>query len=265
MALYDPAIARLFQILGTASERLTSVQRWGAADDNPQGDHLHAIPILFVCLVGTARVLGGKTGRVDLSAGQALAIAPGVRHTHQPLRAGCVALDLGFIADACDFEIGERERSVWGRMRAEPYRTWCTALVDVRAPERVSLARKILAGVATERIDAMGFPHPAQRTMAQRIWKNDRGLDAAKILAASGLGQRRAHALFKDFFHLTPKQAVLDQRLALAQTYLSDGLSVTAAAERAGFHDRADLTRAWRRRFGTPPSRGQLAGKNTES
>jgi AraC-like DNA-binding protein len=254
MALYDPAIARLFQILGSASGQVTSVQRWGAADDSPLGDHLHAIPILYLCLVGTVRVLGGRAGRVDLLAGQALAIAPGVRHAHQPLRAGCVALDLGFIADACDFEILEPGRCVWGRMRAEPYRAWCTALVDARAQERVGLVRQMLAAIATERIDAMGFPHPAQRAMAQRLWCNERGLDAGRILAASGLGQRRSHALFREFFHQTPKQALLDQRLSLAQTYLGDGLPVAAAAERAGFRDRADLTRAWRRRYGAPPT-----------
>lgn len=89
----------------------------GAADDRPVGDHLHAIPILYFCLVGTERVLGGRSGLVDLSVGQALAIAPGARHAHQPLRTGCVALDLGFLADACDFEIHYPERSVHRKYR----------------------------------------------------------------------------------------------------------------------------------------------------
>ncbi len=256
MALFDPVVASLMARLATAPAALRSVGRWRSADSPDAGDHLHAITAVYLCLAGRARIIGGPRGRVDLGPGDAVVIAPGVRHAHEPLRRGAVIVDLGFIAGCCDFEIGDHTARVWCKVPAEPYATLCDRLLATPAAEaRVGLLRQLLTVLRHERVEAMGFPHPAVRHMAGRLWANTPGLTAAHILAASGLAPRRAHAVFTAHLGLTPKQAILAQRLALAASFLADGATVAAAAQRAGFLRRADLTRAWTRVHGTPPRR----------
>ncbi len=255
MALYDPEIARLVSRI----EQLRSVRSvvfWASGGDSvPRGDHhLHAIPTVFACIDGAARVEGGPRGRIDLQAGEVLVIAPGVRHQVSPLRHGSTAIGLGFLAGVCDFELSDAERNLWCRVPLEPYRSLCYRLVRAEPEQRLALCRRLFAALAGECVEHMGFPHPAQRAMAYRLWSNAPQLDAAAILAASGLKPRRAHALFQGFFHATPKQALLAQRLDLAAWYLDQGLGIGEAGARAGFHRRADFTRAWRNRHGTPPS-----------
>ncbi len=116
--------------------------------------------------------------------------------------------------------------------------------------------RRLVAAVVGGPVHAYA-PHPAVSRMAHRMWSGlHQGVEASVVLAASGLGARQAHRLFTAWFGTTPKRAVLDQRLALARAQLQAGASVTvaAAAAAAGFADRAGLTRAWRRAYGSPPT-----------
>ena len=253
MSLFDPTVATLMGRLALAPELVRKVACWRSVDSTQVGDHLHCIPTVYLCLAGTARVVGGPQGRIDLAAGDALVIAPGVRHAHAPVRRGSVTIDVGFLAQWCDFDLGDHATHVWGRVPQQPYAEVCRRMVVAPADERVQLTRRLFTELKDERIEAMGFPHPGVRPMAYRLWANPPGLTAAHILAVSGLQPRRAHAVFLDFFGTSPKQAILAQRLALAASFLADGASIAAAAERAGFLRRADLTRAWTLAHGTPP------------
>jgi AraC-like DNA-binding protein len=269
MAQFDPALARLMAMLPDCAGRLTAVARWDddGRDDAEPGDrvglHLHAIPTLFVCLRGAARVVGSGRRRIDLGAGEAVVIAPGIRHAHADPRGDSVGLDLGFLAGVCDFDLSDRANRLWCRVPAEPYQGWCDRLLRDDAGGRLRTTRHLLAALAEERVQSMGFPHPAQRAMAERLWSNRAGLDATGILAASGLSPRRAHALFRAFFGTTPKRALIEQRLALARRHLAAGRPVGEAARLVGFRRRADLTRAWRAHHGAPPSaRGDLRAED---
>jgi AraC-like DNA-binding protein len=64
--------------------------------------------------------------------------------------------------------------------------------------------------------------------------------------------------LFRAFFGRGPKQELTASRLQIAAHLLRRGFTVTAAAERCGFADRADLTRTYRRMFGLPPTASAL-------
>ncbi|MBA3684016.1 MAG: helix-turn-helix domain-containing protein [Planctomycetes bacterium] len=256
MALFDPQVAALVARLQALPDRLRGVAFWPSDDGASVAadDQVHAIPTVFACIDGVARILGGPDGRIDLQPGDCLVIAPGVRHRHAPLRRGSVCLDLGFVANVCDFDLGDHALTLWCRIPAEPYRGWCDRLLRADAAPRLALCRRMFAALAGERLEHMAFPHPAQRAMANRLWSNLPGLTADAILAASGLRPRRAHALFVEFFGATPKQALLAQRLGLAAWFLDAGFGIGEAAARAGFRRRADFTRAWTQRHRGPPS-----------
>lgn len=245
--------------IAAMSERLRRVERWNARDCPETGDHLHAIPTLVVCLQGAARVEGGPRGHHDLRAGDALAIPPATRHRHSPLRGNAQILDLGFVADLCDFEIAGDGLRIWGRAPRDPYRGWCDRLLrSASAEERLELARRLCRQLATERLASMRYPHPAIDRMCHVLWRFAPGITAATLIRASGLRASQAHAVFRAFFGESPKQAILGLRLGMARQLLAEGASVTEAAAKAGFRRRADLTRAWRTRFGLAPTRDSV-------
>jgi AraC-like DNA-binding protein len=254
--IHDPALARALARLAGLRSSLTRVERWRARDCPDVGDQVHAIPTLVICLAGALRVEGGPRGRTDLRPGEALVIPPTARHRHCPLRGASQGLDLGFVADLTDFDVVGDGARAWGRAPREPYRTLVERLArSPSAAERVELARRLCGDLAEERLASMRYPHPALSRMLAVLWRFAPGTTAADLLRASRLGASQAHARFRAFFGESPKQAILTLRLGMARHLLDEGAGVAEAAERSGFPRRADLTRAWRIRFGGPPSR----------
>jgi AraC-like DNA-binding protein len=252
--LYDPAVARAMARIAALAAGLRRVERWAAREDHGVGDHFHAIPTLVVCLAGAVRVEGGPRGRIDLSAGEAVLIPPAARHRHAPLRGAAQYLDLGFVAEVTDFDIRGDGVHAWGRAPREPYRTRMERMLGAAAGERLELGRRLCGELAQERLMSMRLPHAAVSRMSARLWRGSPGLTAAALVRASGLRASQAHALFREFFGETPKQAILSLRLGIARQLIEEGAGVAEAAARAGFRRRADLTRAWRLRHGRPPS-----------
>ncbi len=252
--VHDPALARAMARLAAIAERIGRVERWPARDDHDVGDHLHAIPTVIVCLHGVVRVEGGARGREDLRPGDALVVPPGARHRHAALRTTSQLLDLGFVADLCDFELAGDGVRLWGRAPFQPYRGLCDRLLVAGPAERIESTRRLCRHLADERLASMRYPHPAIDRMCALMWRHAAGTTAQDLIDASGLRPSQAHAVFKSFFGESPKQALVGFRLALARQRLDEGATVTEAAAEAGFRTRADLTRAWRRRFGSPPS-----------
>jgi AraC-like DNA-binding protein len=260
--LFDPALARLWRLLQEAPSTLKRVHVWRARDSlaRREGDHLHPIPNLVLCLAGTTRVTGGTAGRIDLLPGEALVLAPCARHAHPRLRGDSAVLEFGFVGEWSDLALYDTSRQLWGRVRREPYRALLDELVarpqPTDGPRRLELARRLLRDLVGERVLPLALVQPELERMASFLWWNfDRGVTAADVLRASGLKTTRAHELFRSFFGASPKQVLLTQRLEMARHLLREGLAPRAIAETCGFHGRADFTRAFRRRFGMPPTR----------
>jgi len=93
----------------------------------------------------------------------------------------------------------------------------------------------------------------ALRMMSAHI---EEPLPLETIARAQGLGLRRMEQLFRAALGQGPGAAYLDLRLQAARRMLVDtGHGLQEIALRCGFVDPAGFSRAFRRRFGTPPSR----------
>lgn len=80
------------------------------------------------------------------------------------------------------------------------------------------------------------------------------------IARAQGLGLRRMEQLFRDTLGQGPAAAYLDLRLQTARRMITDTRhSLREVALRCGFVDPTGFSRAFRRRFGTAPSRIRAA------
>ncbi|MNI52906.1 HTH-type transcriptional activator Btr [compost metagenome] len=65
---------------------------------------------------------------------------------------------------------------------------------------------------------------------------------------------------FKKHTGLTLRSYILDRRVSLAKSYLSEGLSITEACYQSGFSDYANFIRSFTRIAGISP--GRFAKKN---
>lgn len=265
----DPTRMRLWFKLHQAAASIRGVHVWRAGDGgDPQGmrGHQHVVPTLSVCVDGVMRVQGAET--IDLRPGEALAISPGCWHEHVKLRPGSVAFGLGFIAGRCDILLADHEEVSWGMINAQPFRALMDQLMAAATPEeRDQIVGAICTQIFNEKASPIRWMHPAVQRMASALWKRlHTPITAADIVRAAatgpdGIGHSRAYQLFTAFFGATPKQVLLAQRLDLAAQLLIEGATVAEAATRCGFSSRADLTRAWRRRHGKPPTATVRPGK----
>ena len=107
-------------------------------------------------------------------------------------------------------------------------------------------------------------PDYMQSTSADRIEAACRHIHAAfregeigisALSAVAGLGKRQFTTLFTRRYGTTPAQYIIELRLKTAAALLTEGLSVTQAAEAVGISDVYYFSRLFRRRFLTPPSR----------
>ncbi len=220
---------------------------------------IHPNPTSTICLAGVMRMrcCGGPT--LDLVAGDALLIAPGVWHEHLPLRPGCEAFGQGFLMDCSDVCFYAHDRWWGGRLPPDPSRALLeAALATGREDERRMRLRELLAVVAASDVDPADFSAPGLQPMIDRLWSSfHSGLTVDELLRASGLSRSRAYVVFTAGYGATPKAALETMRLWLAAGMLAAGVPVIETAQRCGFTDRGTFTRAWRRRHGTPPAAGQ--------
>ncbi len=268
---FDPAAMRLWRQAEALAARVDRVHvllarsspawsRRGVRWDE-QGAHQHAVPTLVACLAGVVRVATAH-GAIDLAAHEACAVAPAAWHAHAALRPGSVAYAQGFLFGRSDVVLHGEGRSFTALTAEEPARALLRRiLASEDAGERCLLLRQI----ATSFLDTAAEvrqPHPAVTRMGYRMWGSlDRDLGAAEVLAASGLGARQAHRLFCAWFGMPPARAIVEQRLALAEELLAEGMPVGAAARACGYTDRRVFTRAWRRRHGASPSQRSGGGR----
>lgn len=248
----DPAQRRWWRLLDDLPATLGRVERWLDADPPPadgrDGDHLHAVPTLVVCLAGVTRHLR-PGGRADLHPGEALLIAPGIWHRHERPRAGSAFFAQGFLATDSDVVLGDHAASVRGRLPREPGRRLIgLALAEdddaLRRRRCADLIRQVLAETVADPAPAP----PALRRMLHRMWSGlHTGVGVADLVAASGLSRAQAYRVFAAGYGVPPKEALQLARLELADGLRTRGLGPAEIAAHCGFPSRATYARARRR------------------
>ena len=215
-------------------------------DDN--GQHRHTIPTLVSCLTGVIRVRAGQ-GVCDLHPGDALVIAPGVWHRHEPLRSSSAAIGVGSVGRWSDITLLEGASVIWGRLPAQQSRSLLARCVATTADaERLRILRELAAQVMSEKVEPLDFPHPAVERMLSKLWTRlDRGITAADLVSASGLGRSQAYALFTLALGISPKRAVEQSRSDLAQHLLAAGCTSDEVVHACGYGDRRAMARIHRR------------------
>ena len=216
--------------------------------------HRHPVPTCIACLEGVVRI-EAASGVFDLAAGEVLVVAAGAWHVHTRLRRGCSAYLQGAWPLVSDVWLMDPDNCFRVLLPVEPSLPLMASLVNqLTASEQRRIAAD-LVGQCLSGATATWVVSEAQKAMANFLWRNlHRPLTASQVLAASGLGERQAHRQFLDYYNDTPKRIMLRFRLDMARQLLVEGAGIGEAAHACGFVSRADLTRAWRRAFGTPPS-----------
>ncbi len=265
--LVDPErIALWLQLKALAEAGVGVVHRWGPADGAPPSPagvaHQHAVPTIAICLQGVMRLRGRET--LDLQRGEGLVIEPGCWHEHVQHKQGSTSFGLGFLAGRCDVLFFDARQTLWGMVPEQPYRELCEQLLDEDDhARRCALVRQCLGQVLCDQAKVVDWIDPEVLRMAAFLWNHlHQPINGAEVIRAARLGRSKAHALFKAFFGRGPKQELTISRLQIARHLLRRGFTVTAAAVRCGFSNRADLTRAFRRAYGHPPS-GESAAERS--
>jgi transcriptional regulator GlxA family with amidase domain len=92
--------------------------------------------------------------------------------------------------------------------------------------------------------------HAVQATMAAD-WKRD--WDMSSLAAVGHVSERHLLRLFREHAGVSPLQCLQTIRLERARKSLERGVTVTRAADAAGFQSGLQLRRAWRRQWGGSP------------
>ena len=257
--LLDPDLLALWQRLqDVAQHGIRSVRHWQPRDGLPVGSstpaHQHTMPTVVIGLSGVVRIRGQVDA--DLLPGDLLLIEPGCWHDHVVHKPGSSSFGVGFLAAHCDVLFFDHVRTLWGAVPEQPYRRVLESMMAATsAAQQLPLVDELLSQVRSDKIDFVNWIQPGVLQMAAYLWNHlHEQLDAEDIVFQAGMGRTAAYDRFKEFFGRSPKQELLAQRLALAKHLLLRGYNVTETARRTGFPTRAELTRAYRRHFGHPPT-----------
>lgn len=256
---FRPEVVAWWSSLLALRTRIGRVHRWDAAGRGPggwvQGMEQHHTDTLVVCLAGTARVVDGRS-RLDLAAGDALVIRPGTWHSHADLGPGSAVYQQGIIAGRSDFHLADNRLRVVASWPEQPSWRLLTGLGAADAePDRRRLLAELVAHLAGESAEPLPAQHPAALAMEFALWNNLHRPDAAaRIVAASGLSRVQAYRVFTSRWGTGIAAAVRAARLDLARGLLLGGMPVAEAAARCGIPERTVFARAFRARWGCPPS-----------
>ena len=189
-------------------------------------------------------------------AGQALAIGAGVWHRHEPLRRGSCWVGLECLPAFNVITIADHEREWHGRLPSHPSRRLMEAVLRAATDEeRIDGFRVLLRQVLMERIDQLQWDNPALQRMIARLNASlYSGVHAMDLVRASRLSRAQAYRVFKEGYGMALKDAIDINRLWLAESLLTQGMSITAAAKRSGWPSADTFARSWKRHYGAPPS-----------
>lgn len=89
----------------------------------------------------------------------------------------------------------------------------------------------------------------------------DSHLNVAAVCREAGIAATTFRQLFRQHYHKTPVEYLLDLRIEHARSLISGGMSVEAAAFESGFNDPKYFARAVKKRFGCTPRTFKNYGK----
>ena len=257
--LLDSDLMALWQRLQAVAELgIRTIHHWQPRDGLPAEAsapaHQHTAPTLVVGLSGVIRIRGKVDA--DLQTGDLLLLEPGCWHEHVVHKPGSSSFGIGFLATHGDARFFDHVRTLCGTLPDQPYRRLLDSMMLAEGTAaHLQLVDELMAQLRSDRFDFVNWMPPGVQLMSAYLDQHlHESLDAEEIISQAGLGRTAAYSHFKEFFGRSPKQELLGQRLALARHLLQRGFSVTEAARRTGFPTRAELTRAYRRHFGHPPT-----------
>lgn len=254
----DSACHWLLSRLNDPTHWLRRVDLWDATScPSFAAGHTHAVPTLVIALEGVVRISASRH-RLDLHPGEGLLVSPGACHLHEGLRPGSAAFQQGFVPGSSDVALSHAQQGgfYYGLIPSEPsWRLICRAAMAKPDIRLALIGEDLERLVTTEHIRSPGaMPDPVRR-MSDRIWWGPlAGLHITDVVRTSGLRPSQAHALFKAYFGITPKKALAAHQTGLALQALREGADPVMAMARAGFSNRVQFTRTFRRRYGTVPS-----------
>lgn len=268
--MIDPRLRHALGLFDQAAGQLTAVSVWPSDPEPPPGApwQYHAVPTLVCALAGVVRMEGPQR-RLDLQPGEALLLEPACLHRHAPLLGSAISLGIGVLPAWCDIGLQGSERLGWfGRLPRLPTSTLLEeAVLAGTDAERLSRTRAVLGQVLSERHEDHALLAHGLWPMVRQLWNctADPAVTPATMVQVSGLSRAQAYRVFLDGYGTTPAEAITSTRLSLAQWLLRRGTPVGEAARRSGFPSRATFTRAWRRRFGKPPSLSTLSAPRPDA
>lgn len=217
--------------------------------------HLHPNPTMVVCLEGVMRV--ERAGRrLDLHPGDCLAIAAGIRHTHEAARAGSVHLGQGFLPRWSDVVVERAGERWFGRLPRQPGAGLVAAILAAPPDRARNAAAAWLRQLAAEPPVHSDYRQPVLWPMVELMWRRSlSGLTVDALVRASGASRTVAYEVFRRWYGLPPREAILGNRLTMAEALLAQGVPVAEVARRCGFTNPDTFTRCWRKAHGAAPRR----------
>jgi AraC-like DNA-binding protein len=193
--------------------------------------------------------------RIDLRAHEALLIAPGVWHRHEPVRPHALWLGIDFTPVRGEVAVTSADRSWHGHFPVSPCQELIlAAFLEADADEQRALTIAAIQQLLHESVSGGSQEHA---TVSHMVGCLDggvhRGLTVEKLVKSSGCSRTRAYQLFTAAFRITPKRAIEIARLWLALGLLGRGFSVNDIALRAGYPNRVTFTRSCKRALHRTP------------
>ncbi len=241
--------------LQEATQALNRVHVWGFEPQRMSywpGADLHPVPTLVLCCQGRQMVESQghakKPERLELEAGQALIIAPGVCHSHPMVRGDFVVFHLGFMHKDSDYQLENRDAQMMGRVPAHPYRGIMDQLIETHVDQRLDLMRSLLALFLDERRHVHHDISPALEAMQLYMqYHAHLPINADDIVHASGLQHAQAYSIWCDFYQAPPFQILQQRRIEIAKANLRAGMELDEAALCSGFTGKRSMDRAFGR------------------
>lgn len=188
---------------------------------------------------------------------QAAFVAPGAWHSQ-----AADGLNRSFIVDVAPAAIDPAVGARLHERRFAPLGPEARKLVEFMRllADRGAATPPLVAGWAPLLLDTLVLDAPRPRSRLDALLARveaDPGAPwtAESMARCAGLSPSRLHALFREEVGATPRDWLLQLRLARVCAWLGAGdLPIAELALRAGFSDQSALTRAMRRSLGTTPA-----------
>ena len=161
---------------------------------------------------------------------------------------------------------GEPLLKLWQGMRAVADAPGQSMRVQATREQLRHLAQALVIGIAQALTDSPEHEelaadrHSLAKLAVRYVEDNlNRPLAVSEIAAHVGLSERHLHRLFVDYAGASPAQYILTARLDRARGLVHrTALPMKEIARQTGFADVPYFTRAYVKRFGTPPARDRV-------